>query len=393
MFLFPFHLVRKEEEIVILGAGGVGKDYIRQVSSLNYCTITCVMDYKKHGISIWGIPVIEPDEQFKAYTVVIAISNEQEAIKVKEELEKWGYTRIVYDIIELTEENGINGVLERKISDIYHEAKCSRIMLTSIETYLHSPQNLSSKDINHYRSIHKSLIVRKPKTNCKWCRVGKSYDGGYIMLDDFARTEKKIAYSFGINRDVSWDLDMAKRDYEVFMYDHTIDGLPLNNNRFHWYKCGLADSPDNVGKQMDSLENLVNKNGHNGCTHMILKMDVEGAEWGALLMVPDSILGLFDQIVLEMHGMLSETYSLKRIQALEKILKTHTPVHIHGNNAAKVANIHGCIFPMSLEVTYLSNAEYEFTEYEDDNCLLDIDQPNNPARMDVDLYGWNNYSI
>lgn len=37
----------------------------------------------------------------------------------------------------------------------------------------------------------------------KLVRVGKADDGGYIMLDDYA--DSKIAYSFGIADDVSWD--------------------------------------------------------------------------------------------------------------------------------------------------------------------------------------------
>ena len=41
----------------------------------------------------------------------------------------------------------------------------------------------------------------------KFVRVGKDNDGGYIMFDDF--DDVKVAYSAGINNDVSWDKDMV----------------------------------------------------------------------------------------------------------------------------------------------------------------------------------------
>ncbi|MDR2776538.1 MAG: hypothetical protein LBB17_00620 [Puniceicoccales bacterium] len=48
-------------------------------------------------------------------------------------------------------------------------------------------------------------------------RIGCDHDGGYIMVDDFGKCD--AAYSFGIGNDVSWDLDIAKRGIDVFMYD------------------------------------------------------------------------------------------------------------------------------------------------------------------------------
>ncbi|MBQ4430570.1 MAG: hypothetical protein II877_03625, partial [Synergistaceae bacterium] len=107
-------------------------------------------------------------------------------------------------------------------------------------------------------------------------RVGRDNDGGYVMLDDFGGG---IAYSFGIAGDVSWDKDMASRGYDVYMYDHTIDGLPEDNPRFHWSKLGISDGMTHDGR-LKSLEELIASNGHEGKHNMILKMDVEGAEWG-----------------------------------------------------------------------------------------------------------------
>jgi hypothetical protein len=71
---------------------------------------------------------------------------------------------------------------------------------------------------------------------CSYVRMGKKFDGGYVMLDSFNRQNVDAAYSFGIDNDVSWDLDMARRGIDVFMFDHTISKLPRDHTKFHFFK-------------------------------------------------------------------------------------------------------------------------------------------------------------
>lgn len=53
-----------------------------------------------------------------------------------------------------------------------------------------------------------------------------------------------VAYSFGIANEVSWDVAMSQIDYEIFMYDMTIDGLPEENPKFHFFKEGIGGVKD-----------------------------------------------------------------------------------------------------------------------------------------------------
>ena len=121
------------------------------------------------------------------------------------------------------------------------------------------------KSEDYYRELHKLL-----KIDCAegfgLVRIGRDYDGGYILLNDLPGG---IAYSFGICNDVSWDKDMASRGYDVFMYDHTIDGLPEQNARFHWSKLGISDGTTN-DERLKTLEELISHNGHEGKRDMIL---------------------------------------------------------------------------------------------------------------------------
>ena len=113
------------------------------------------------------------------------------------------------------------------------------------------------KQYEYIRSIRKQMQVCLPQGK-DFIRVGRDYDGGYTMVNNFK--SPKIAYSFGICDDVSWDLDMVNKGYDVYMYDHTIDALPMNHPSFHYFKLGIGDESTNP--QLKSLEDLIIKNGH-----------------------------------------------------------------------------------------------------------------------------------
>lgn len=190
-------------------------------------------------------------------------------------------------------------------------------------------------------------------------RVGGSNDGGYVMIDDISSSTTPVAYSIGINRDVAWDGDVARRGVDVFMYDHTISGLPTSRPRFHFRRQGLTGSAS--GAEMRTLEQMVQDNGHCDVPRMLLKIDIEGAEWDALLHTPSDLLSRFSQIVIEFHGLIPTTHDSNAnmvSQVLEKLLVTHRPVHVHGNTYGPSLILPGIVLPWGAEVTYASRAIY-----------------------------------
>lgn len=214
------------------------------------------------------------------------------------------------------------------------------------------------------------------------------------MIDNFQKSGG-IAYSFGINDDVSWDSDMAARGYDVFMYDPTIDSLPQENERFHFFKEGIAGE-EIKAKSLNTLEHFVRRNGHADKDNMILKMDVEGAEWGFLSTVSPSLLNKFDQMVFEFH-FLTKSKNLYEMGAiisfLQKINLTHSPVHLHGNNHGTFLKLGDFICPDVLELTYVKNSNYRLTDDENISLPIPFDAPNNPRVSDVPLGFWNKVSI
>ena len=249
--------------------------------------------------------------------------------------------------------------------------------LFSQHTFKASPQYYSElQDLLHIGRVEGFGFVRS----------GRDYDGGYIMLDDFHAGN--IAYSFGISDDVSWDRDVASRGCDVFMYDHTIDGLPEENPRFHWSKLGIGDG-SGKDDRLKTLEELISRNGHEDKRDMILKMDVEGAEWGFLDSVKPETLAQFSQIIFELHDITRNPDSDRVLRVLRKLNKTHQLVHIHPNNARDHITIGGKNFSALIEVLYVLRDKYEFTADDDVKLPLEIDKPNTKKYPEVELGLWN----
>ncbi len=243
---------------------------------------------------------------------------------------------------------------------------------------------------NYYQKLESLLYIYKVN-DFDLVRVGTAHDGGYIMLNDFATGGRGIAYSFGIGAEISWDADMAGRNYDVFMYDHTIDKLPKVLNGFHFFKEGIADSENPSDEQLHSLEYYLKNNNHENYKDMILKMDVEGAEWGFLSLVSPETLKKFGQIVFEFHNMnsLSGNNAERMLSSLDKINKTHRLVHLHANNCCGGISFNGKIFGSVIEATYASIDKYKFSENDGVKLPLAIDSPNICGREEISLGYWN----
>jgi hypothetical protein len=184
-------------------------------------------------------------------------------------------------------------------------------------------------------------------------RLGRPFDGGYVMLDSFDGIE--AAYSLGINDDVSWDLDVARRGIPVFQYDHSIERLPQTHERFHWEKTKIGGI-DDVAPGTETLTNLIMKNGHQSASDLLLKCDIEGWEWLVLRETESSILKKFRQIVVEIHEFYfigSAEHGDNARATFANIISTHQLVHIHGNNAAPLCNVGGIALPNVVEMTFV----------------------------------------
>ncbi|TPK32931.1 hypothetical protein FJ492_27335 [Mesorhizobium sp. B2-5-4] len=184
-------------------------------------------------------------------------------------------------------------------------------------------------------------------------RVGCKSDGGYVILDDFDPIE--IVYSFGIGNQVSFDLEMANMGKDIFMFDHTVDGPPLEHPNFHFYKQGLA-ADNSEAASLYTLAYQLNRLGHEGRPDLLLKIDIEGAEFEVFSAIPKEILRQFRQITMELHWLdrlSDQTYRAGFVAALSKINSDFTLFHVHSNNNEPLRIVDGHVVAPVMELSYV----------------------------------------
>lgn len=254
-----------------------------------------------------------------------------------------------------------------------------------IQNYLRPAWTFVPEKIGFFKVLKRCLRIQKPGNDTALVRLGKRFDGGYVLLDDFSCDMK--VYSFGISNDVSFEKELANRGLQIYMYDHTIAGLPEEHEHFHFYRTGISHIDELTNCKL-SMETLLKNNSDLGNKRLILKMDVEGAEWDFLEHTSSEILSQFLQITFELHRLTDSGNSEQIIHCLNKINKTHQAVWIHANNFGYVEKAEdGLEIPAYVEITYLNKSVYRT---ESGACVfpLDIDMPDYPGIEEYMLGNW-----
>jgi len=170
-------------------------------------------------------------------------------------------------------------------------------------------------------------------SNCRLERFGEAHDGGYLMCGNLLE-KVQAGYSYGIDGYDGWGCDIStKHHVTVHEYDCFNTKPPTcaaGSTRFHAECVGDAARTEE-GRPFDTIQNQFAKNGDSS-KPIVVKIDVEGAEWSSLLSAPDEILEQIDQMAVEFHG-IEEQKSLAVVQRLKKFFEV---AHIHFNNASCV---------------------------------------------------------
>ncbi len=236
-------------------------------------------------------------------------------------------------------------------------------------------QNLNNIKENtlQYKNNHNisNILYSMNVVGHKKIRIGRKKDGGYILLDDLKNI--KIAYSFGISREISFDKKLADKNIDVYMYDHTINRLPFENSRFHWKKIGLSGMISNKNN-LKTLPELLKENGHSKENDLILKLDIESHEWDVFQNLPINILNQFKFIVGEFH--ISKKKINNYLNILQKLQLTHQIFHLHCNNCGKIIDLDGYKICNLLEISFIKKNGYNFSKNNDIFPIKGLDYKN-----------------
>lgn len=206
-------------------------------------------------------------------------------------------------------------------------------------------------------------------------------DGGYVLTDDLNNIN--IAYSFGVDSEFSFELKLADNGIDSYMYDPTVKSLDFskynkdynnffNNNisyyqkKLHFFQIGIAHSK-NKNNTMKTLEELMKINGHLNKSNMILKMDIESAEWMILKELSSDILKKFIYISFELHfGQKPEEYYS---DIIKKLSKYHQVIFIRCNDWGEMVEFGYNRFCNCIELTYILKKGNKFLK---DNSIYPL---------------------
>jgi hypothetical protein len=166
-------------------------------------------------------------------------------------------------------------------------------------------------------------------TNCIIERFGEPHDGGYLMCANLLGSVQ-AAYSYGISGYDQWGCDASRKleiplhEYDCF--DRREPACPGGDTRFHAECVGPATSVID-GQPFDTLANQIARNGDDG-KRLVVKVDVEGAEWNVFLLTPDSVFERIDQLAVEFHGVEDDRF----LAAVENLRRFFHVAHVHFNN-------------------------------------------------------------
>jgi hypothetical protein len=182
-------------------------------------------------------------------------------------------------------------------------------------------------------------------SNCQLERFGEAHDGGYLMCANLL-DEVQSGYSYGISGYDKWGCDVSTRlnvpvhQYDCF--DTTEPACPAGRTVFHAECVGDA-ARTTEERTFDTIQNQLARNG-DGSKRIVMKIDVEGAEWSSFMAAPDEVLERIEQMSVEFHWLRDEkaqqwletdTYRL----VLQRLQQFFVVAHLHFNNAGCAAGL------------------------------------------------------
>lgn len=265
----------------------------------------------------------------------------------------------------------------------------------------HHALNAASQALNHRIQTYADTLARgathdflKTLRLCAPCnkyeRIGEDNDGGYVMCADGLDKDLVAAYSYGINGFDGWGMAIASRFHiPLNEFDCTDLQRPvvckgcdvhfrgqciLNNNgdpaaeakmmrgvgdeRAAGNEGSASDTAKVTGASFKTLTQMLEESGNANAKErsLLLKIDVESAEWKIFAEEPVENLKKFREILVEYHWIGQKSNHELYLQAVKKIEQAGFAVtHMHGNNWAPMDYFERDAYsiPDVIEVTYI----------------------------------------
>ena len=225
----------------------------------------------------------------------------------------------------------------------------------------------------------------------KFIRLGKEYDGGYVVPEK-ALVEADVLMGYGISDDPSFENDFSiKYNKPSYGFDCGVPSAKAQSKLFTFKSECIANDSFVYNNQKSSMKvssfsEQLNSLGINN-KKVFVKMDIEGSEYDAfddILKHSNNITG----IALEIHFDTAKAMD-RAISLLSKLKGDFVLVHVHGTNCSPIAfkteNSTGLI-PYFIELTYINKNLVNKSFISDDQTHpTHLDMPCNPEKRDYEF--------
>lgn len=211
--------------------------------------------------------------------------------------------------------------------------------------------------------ILQRFINKLYPVNCdkELIRIGPEGDGGYLVPNDLDGIE--ACFSPGIGDESGFEKECANLGMEIFLADKSEPKLKHNSFDFTKKFVGAYKNDDFI-----TLDSWINDKYPDDIPDLLLQMDIEGYEYEVLLSASDKTLRSFRIIVIEFHlfdQLFSRPFFKLASRVFDKILQSHTCVHIHPNNCCGAKTLNGITIPSVMEFTFYRNDRIEYKTFTD----------------------------
>jgi hypothetical protein len=220
--------------------------------------------------------------------------------------------------------------------------------------------------------------------NCVIKRFGEPHDGGYLLCANLLKGVQS-GYSYGISGYDGWGCEISRtlkvqvHEYDCFNLQEPV--CKGGNTAFHAECVAGEPSTDSAGRLFETPEHQLAKNGDAG-RQVVMKIDVEGAEWDTFAKTPDLVLERIDQLAVEFHGV-SKPYYAETMLRLKRFFYI---ANLHFNNYSCNARI--APFPAwAYEVLFVNKRLGVPDPSGKPPTLNAANAPNDPARADCQAVG------
>jgi hypothetical protein len=221
-------------------------------------------------------------------------------------------------------------------------------------------------------------------------RWGTRHDGGYAVPADLMK-RANVLLTGGVAHDVLFEVEASQKvpGLKIGLFDHTIKAPPDHTPptaKFHQLGLGPKD-----GGWLVNLETAKQLSGFEPGDKLVVKLDIENAEWSLIEHTPESFWKDVSILIIEFHSLANRKAWRMYNRVLEKLQKNLVPIHMHANNWARIADKVGIRYPEVLEMTYVNRKELPadfIPRAWPHSSPTAIDQPNREGYEDPIINYW-----